>query len=312
VQRAQYVYVDGEVVAWADATTHLLTHSLHYGLAVFEGIRCYATDTGPQVFRLTEHMDRLINSARILFMRPEQNASQLTRVTLDLIHRNAWEACYIRPLLYFGDEVVGLNNRGAKTHAAIMTWSWGAYLGEEGLRNGIRCQVSSFTRHHPNVAMTKSKCSGNYANSQLARLEAVQNGFDEAIMLDPAGYAVEGSGENMFIVEGERIVTPPLESVLPGITRDTVIQLAGDIGLRVDEGRISRDRLYTADEVFLTGTAAEITPVREVDRRIIGSGTRGPITERIQGLYQRVVKGKEPRYMHWLTPVPAPLAAETP
>ncbi|MHC4389954.1 MAG: branched-chain amino acid transaminase [Planctomycetota bacterium] len=312
MQRAQYVYVDGEVVAWADATTHLLTHSLHYGLAVFEGIRCYATDTGPQVFRLTEHMDRLINSARILFMRPEQNASQLTRVTLDLIHRNAWEACYIRPLLYFGDEVVGLNNRGAKTHAAIMTWSWGAYLGEEGLRNGIRCQVSSFTRHHPNVAMTKSKCSGNYANSQLARLEAVQNGFDEAIMLDPAGYAVEGSGENMFIVEGERIVTPPLESVLPGITRDTVIQLAGDIGLRVDEGRISRDRLYTADEVFLTGTAAEITPVREVDRRIIGSGTRGPITERIQGLYQRVVKGKEPRYMHWLTPVPAPLAAETP
>lgn len=303
MKQAEHIWHDGRLVPWEAAGAHLLTHSLHYGLAVFDGIRCYETASGPAVFRLHEHLRRLERSARIFGLVLPYGLEALAQATLELIRANGHRHCYIRPLAYLGEERLGLNPIGCSVHVAIITWVWGAYLGEDNLRRGIRCRISSFTRLHPNAAMTKAKCSGNYVNSQLARLEAVRDGYDEAILLDPEGYAVEGSGENLFAVEQGRLLTPPLDAVLPGITRDAVIQLAGELGVEVQEQRLSRDRLYAADEVFLTGTAAEITPVREIDHRPIGAGGRGPLTERLQELFRRVTLGEEPRYAHWLTPV---------
>ncbi len=296
----KFVWMDGDKVPWAEANVHIMTHSLHYGLAVFEGIRCYNTPRGPAAFRLDEHMMRLYRSAKICGLEPPYPIADLTAAVLDLLRTNAQPECYIRPIIYFGAGKFGLNNVGAPVRVAIATWKWGAYLGDEGLRRGIRACVSSFTRLHPNVMMTKAKCSGNYANSQMARVEAVRNGFDEAILLDPEGYVIEGSGENIFIVYGRDIDTPPLSSILDGITRDAVLRICEAEGLRVREARMSRDRLYCADEAFFTGTAAEVTPIREVDRRPIGTGEPGPVTRQLQGIFKRAAQGEDKRFANWV------------
>ncbi len=294
------VWMDGERVPWGEANVHIMTHSLHYGLAVFEGIRCYKTPRGSGCFRLDDHMVRLYRSAKILGMEVPWKIEQLTKAALDLVRENGQEECYLRPLIYFGAGKFGLNNIGAPVRCAIATWKWGAYLGDEGVLKGIRARVSSYTRLHPNVMMTKAKCSGNYANSQLARVEAVRDGFDEAILLDPEGYVIEGSGEYLFIAYGRDVETPPLSSILDGITRDSVMQICAAEGLKVREARMTRDRLYCADEAFFTGTAAEITPIREVDRRSIGTGEPGPLTRELQGLFRRCIMGQDPRFAQWV------------
>jgi branched-chain amino acid aminotransferase len=296
----KYVWMDGDRVPWAEANVHIMTHSLHYGLAVFEGIRVYKTPRGSGAFRLDDHMVRLYRSAKIVGLDVPWKIEAMTKAALDLVRENGQEECYIRPLIYFGAGKFGLNNIGAPVRSAIATWKWGAYLGEEGLRKGIRARISSYTRLHPNVMMTKAKCSGNYANSQLARVEAVRDGFDEAILLDPEGYVIEGSGENLFIAYGRDLETPPLSSILDGITRDSVLQICAAEGLRVREARMTRDRLYCADEAFFTGTAAEITPIREVDRRTIGTGEPGPMTRQLQDLFRRCILGEDPRFPHWV------------
>ncbi len=298
---ARYVWMDGEMVPWRDAPVHIMTHSLHYGLAVFEGIRCYQTRRGPACFRLDDHMVRLYRSAKILGMEVPIPIERFTRACVDLVKANGQPECYIRPLIYFGAGKLGLNNIGSPVRCAVITWKWGSYLGDEGVKNGIRARVSSYLRIHPNTLMTKAKCTGNYVNSQLARVEAVRDGFDEAILLDEQGYVIEGSGENIFLAYGREVETPPLSSALDGITRDTAIQILRAEGISVRETRLSRDRFYCADEVWFTGTAAEITPVREIDRRTIGDGKPGPITRELQQLFRRVVTGEDLRFEHWLT-----------
>jgi branched-chain amino acid aminotransferase len=308
VEKARYIWMDGSLVPWDDAQIHVLTHTLHYGLGAFEGIRCYDTVRGPAIFRHREHVDRLFNSAKIGGMTLPYTKDQIAQATRDLIRENEQKSVYIRPLVWFGDDRLGVNNIGITVHVMIASYVWGAYLGEEGLKRGIRACVSSYTRHHPNAMPTKAKVCGNYVNSQLAKVEAIQHGYDEALLLDVEGYVVEASGENLFIVENGRIVTPPIGSALGGITRDTLIRIALDDGIEVKEDRLVRDRLYTADEVFLTGTAAEVTPVREVDRRQVGSGGRGPIVERLQKKFFSVVRGEDPRYASWLDPIGVPAA----
>lgn len=293
--------MDGELVRWEDAKVHVLTHALHYGTAYFEGIRCYLLADGRSaVFRLAEHTRRLVDSGKILGFPIPYTEAELNRATLEVIRANKLKECYIRPLAFVGLGELGLYAPKNPVSVCIAVFPWGAYLGDEGLRNGIRAKVSSFTRHHVNVMMTKSKTAGNYINSVLAKHEVKKSGYDEAIMLDAEGYVSEASGENIFIVRDRKIKTTPLTSILPGITRDSMIALARDKGYELVEERFTRDELYIADEAFFTGTAAELTPIREVDDRQIGSGRRGPVTEDLQSTFFDIIKGKNSHYEKWL------------
>jgi branched-chain amino acid aminotransferase len=297
------IWYDGKLVPWRDATTHVLTHSLHYGLAVFEGVRAYKTVGGTAIFRLKEHTDRLFNSAHIYMMKIPYTREKLIDAQKEVVRANGLESCYIRPIAFYGSEKMGVSPRGAKVHVAIAAWPWGAYLGAEGLEKGIRIKTSSYARHHVNVSMCRAKYSGTYANSILANAEALDHGYDEGLLLDVDGFVAEGAGENLFVIKSGKIYEPELTSALIGITRETVIQLAADLGYEVIARRITRDDLYIADEAFFTGTAAEVTPIREVDARTIGTGRRGPVTTKIQKAFFDLVNGKNRKYKAWLTPV---------
>jgi branched-chain amino acid aminotransferase len=300
--KTEKIWLDGELIRWEDAKVHVLAHALHYGTAYFEGIRCYELADGRSaIFRLPEHMRRLADSGQILGFPLPYTVEQLCKATTDVICANRLKACYIRPLAFVGLGELGIYVPNNPVNVCIAVWPWGAYLGDEGIRNGIRAKVSSYTRHHVNATMTKSKTSGNYVNSVLAKAEVKRGGYDEAVMLDTEGYVSEASGENIFIVRNGRIKTTPLTSILPGITRDSIITLARERGYEVIEDRFTRDELYIADEAFFTGTAAELTPIREVDDRKIGAGRRGPVTEEIQSAFFDVIKGKSPKYEKWLT-----------
>lgn len=301
--RDGWIWMDGKLVPWREANTHVLTHSLHYGLAVFEGVRAYATPQGPAIFRLQDHTQRLFNSAKIFMMDIPFTQDQINAAQREVIRANGLVSGYIRPLAYYGSEKMGVSPKGAQVHVAIAAWPWGAYLGEEGLAKGIRVKTSSFARHHINVSMVRSKTSGHYVNSILANMEATRDGYDEALLLDTNGFVAEGAGENLFIVRDGKLIEPEMVSGLTGITRATVIQLAHDLGLTVESRPLTRDDVYLADEAFFTGTAAEVTPIREVDGRVLGAGSRGPITEKIQSLFFDVVNGRNPQYQSWLTPV---------
>ena len=301
VQATKKIWMDGKFVDWDDAQVHVLSHTLHYGLGAFEGIRCYDTVRGPAIFRLAEHLERLLQSAHIAGMKVPYSQQDLEQAIIDTIKINDVRECYVRPLIYLGYGEMGINNAHNPVNVSIAVWPWGAYLGEDALQNGIRVRVSSFTRHHVNVMMTKAKIVGNYANSQLAKMEAINSGYDEAIMLDPQGNVAEGSGENIFIVRRGQLKTPPLTAILEGITRNSIIDVARHMGLTVHEAILSRDELYIADEAFFTGTAAELTPIREVDDRLIGSGRPGPMTAKLQEAFFRVVQGKDDTFQEWLT-----------
>jgi len=296
------IWLDGQFVPWDAARVHVLTHTLHYGLGVFEGIRCYQTADGRSaVFRLGDHLRRLFDSAHINLMKIPYERTRIEQACLETLRRNHLPAGYLRPLVFVGDGEMGLNPGSNAIRVAIIAWAWGKYLGEEGVERGIRAKVSTFSRHFVNAKMTKGKTCGDYVNSILAKREALLDGYDEAILLDSTGLVSEASGENIFLVRDGVIATPMLHSVLGGITRATVIEIANDKGIPVEERAITRDELYVADEVFLTGTAAEITPIREVDRRAVGAGTRGPIAATLQRAFFDVVSGREPKYERWLT-----------
>ena len=296
------IWLDGRFVPWDEAQVHVLTHSLHYGLGVFEGIRCYRThDARSAVFRLPEHLRRLYESAHINLMKIPFAKPVLHEACLDSLRRNHLEEGYVRPLVFVGDGAMGLNPGQNPIRVAVIAWAWGKYLGEEGMARGIRAKVSSFTRHHVNAKMTNGKTCGDYVNSILAKREALLDGYDEAILLDTQGLVSECSGENIFLVRDGQIRTPQLATVLEGITRDALIRLARDLGYAVVETPITRDDLYVADEIFLTGTAAEVTPIREVDHRQIGDGKRGPVAERLQSAFFDAVTGRDARYREWLT-----------
>ncbi|WP_020146001.1 branched-chain amino acid transaminase [Thioalkalivibrio sp. ALJ15] len=295
------IWLDGQMVPWREAQTHVLTHTLHYGMGVFEGVRAYQTERGPAIFRLQDHTRRLFNSAKILGMTIPYSADELNDAQIASVRDNGLESAYLRPMCFLGSEGMGLRADNLNVHAMVAAWHWGAYLGDEGMEKGIRIRTSSYSRHHVNVTMCKAKANGNYMNSMLALQEATRCGYDEAMLLDTEGYVAEGSGENIFLVRDGVLVTPDLTSALDGITRRTVIALAEEEGLRVVEKRITRDEVYIADEAFFTGTAAEVTPIREVDDRPIGSGTRGPITERLQSRYFDVVQGRDRQHDGWLT-----------
>lgn len=296
-----FIWYNNEMVNWRDANTHVLTHTLHYGMGVFEGVRAYETAEGPAIFRLQEHTKRLFNSAKILGMKLPYTQDEINQAHIDVVKANNLHSCYFRPMAYYGAAKLGVAPQADDVQVILAAWPWGAYLGEEGMKRGIRVRVSSFTRHHPNIHMIKAKANGNYLNSILANTEATRDGYDEAILLDAQGYVAEGSGENIFVVNEGRLYTPALDVALDGITRKSVIAIAEEMGLPVIEKRITRDELYAADEVFFTGTAAEVTPIREIDNREIGIGERGPITTEIQQRYFDIVEGKNPAYRHWLT-----------
>ncbi|HXF65516.1 MAG TPA: branched-chain amino acid transaminase [Burkholderiales bacterium] len=299
------IWYDGKLVPWREATTHVLTHSLHYGLAVFEGLRAYKTANGTAIFRLREHTERLFNSAHIYMMKIPYSREAIMEAQKEVVRANRLEACYVRPIAFYGSEKMGVSPKGVSVHVAIAAWPWGAYLGPEALEKGIRVKTSSYARHHVNVSMCRAKYSGTYANSILANLEATEHGYDEGLLLDVDGFVAEGSGENLFIVKDGRIYEPELTSALAGITRDSVITLAQELGYSVSAKRITRDDLYIADEAFFTGTAAEVTPIREVDGRAIGSGARGPVTTQLQKAFFDCVTGKSDKHRDWLTPVAA-------
>jgi len=302
IKKVETIWLDGKLVDWDKAQVHVLTHTLHYGLGVFEGIRCYRCQDGKSaVFKLQEHVDRLFDSAHISQITIPFSREEIFQAIIETLKANKLQEGYIRPIVFIGDGEMGLYVKDYPVRVAIACWPWGAYLGEEGLRKGIRAKIASFTRHHVNVGMTKAKISGNYVNSILAKKEVTAMGYDEAILLDTEGYICEASGENIFIVKKGTIKTPPPTSILQGITRDSVIRLARDAQMNVLEQRFTRDELYIADEAFFTGTAAEITPIREVDNRTIGRGERGPVTERIQSTFFDVVQGKNERYKEWLS-----------
>jgi branched-chain amino acid aminotransferase len=311
LQATEKIWMNGSFVKWDDAKVHILTHSLHYGTGAFEGIRCYATDSGPAVFRLTEHVNRLFDSTHILYMEIPFTRDAVTEAILETIRVNKIDACYIRPLAYIGCGAMGICPQENPIELAIAVWPWGSYLGEDGIKNGIRVKISSFTRPHVNATLVRSKTTANYANSLLAKREALKDGYDEAMLLDTDGYVAEGSGENVFIVRKGVIKTPPLTAILEGITRDTIMQLAAERGMRLVEDRFTRDELYIADEAFFTGTAAEITPIREVDNRTIGGGKPGPVTKELQAAFFDVVHGRESRHADWLTLVYAKQRAVT-
>jgi branched-chain amino acid aminotransferase len=301
--RDGFIWQDGKLVDWRDARIHVLTHSLHYGMAVFEGVRAYKSDAGTAIFRLPEHTKRLFNSAKIFQMQLPYDFETLVEAQKEVVRRNRLESCYLRPIAWIGSEKLGVSAKGNTVHVAIAAWPWGAYLGEEGITRGIRVKTSSFTRHHVNSSLVRAKASGYYINSILANTEATNDGYDEALLLDTEGYVSEGSGENVFIVNRGRVYTPDLASCLDGITRDAVFTIARDAGIEVIEKRITRDEVYCADEAFFTGTAAEITPIRELDNRPIGAGHRGPVTEKLQQIFFDAVAGRNPRYREWLHPV---------
>lgn len=295
------VWLDGKLVNWADATVHVLTHTLHYGLGVFEGIRCYRTADGRSaIFRLGDHVRRLFESAHINLLEMPFSREQIEHATCATLRANHLAEGYIRPLVFIGDGVMGLNPANNPIRVAVICWAWGKYLGEEGMESGIRAKVSSFSRHHVNAKMTKGKTCGDYVNSILAKREALLDGYDEAILLDTQGLVSEASGENVFVVRNGTIQTPSLATVLEGVTRSAVMRIARDKGMTVVEGPITRDELYVADEIFLTGTAAEVTPVREVDHRRIGPGRRGPVTKALQEAFFAAVQGRDPKYAEWL------------
>ncbi|MGL4605814.1 MAG: branched-chain amino acid transaminase [Iodobacter sp.] len=295
------IWYDGKLVPWRDATTHVLTHTLHYGMGVFEGVRAYETPKGTAIFRLHEHTERLFNSAKIFQMNIPFSFDEVFEAQKAVVRENKLVSCYLRPLAFVGSEKLGIAATGNTINVIVAAWPWGAYLGTEGLEKGIRVKVSSFTRHHVNVSMVRAKASGYYINSILAHQEAAADGYDEAMLLDTEGYVSEGAGENLFIVKKGKLYTPDVSSCLDGITRSTVITLAKEEGLEVIEKRITRDEVYTADEAFFTGTAAEVTPIRELDNRPIGTGSRGPVTERLQKRYFDCVKGLDPLHEDWLT-----------
>ncbi len=300
--KTKKIWLDGEMVRWEDAKVHVLTHALHYGTGYFEGIRCYALEDGRSaVFRLDDHVRRFFDSGQILGFPIPYGVEEIRQGILEIVRANGLKECYIRPLAFLGLGEMGLYAPDNPVHVVIAAWPWGAYLGDEGIKNGIRAKISSYTRHHVNVMMTKSKISGNYVNSVLAKNEVKKAGYDEAIMLDTEGYIAEASGENIFMIRHGRLKTTPFTSVLPGITRDSVIAIARDKGYAIQEERFTRDELYTADEAFFTGTAAEVTPIREVDNRKIGRVCPGPITHDLQQAFFDIIKGKNKKYDEWLT-----------
>ncbi|EJL70983.1 branched-chain amino acid transaminase [Variovorax sp. Varisp85] len=302
------IWMDGELVDWRDAKIHVLSHTLHYGCGAFEGVRAYKTPEGTAIFRLAEHTERLFNSAKILRMKIPFTQEQLNEAQKQVVRENKLESCYLRPLIWIGSEKLGVSPKGNRVHAMVAAWSWGAYLGEEGMKRGIRVKTSSYTRHHVNITMTQAKTVSNYTNSILANMEALDDGYDEALLLDASGFVSEGAGENIFVVKGGVVYTPDLSAgALNGITRNTILHVCKDLGLELVQKRITRDEVYIADEAFFTGTAAEVTPIRELDRVEIGNrgdgGARGPITEKIQSAFFDIVNGKNPKYAHWLTKV---------
>ncbi|MDR2852492.1 MAG: branched-chain amino acid transaminase [Burkholderiaceae bacterium] len=298
------IWIDGQFVDWRDAKVHVLSHTLHYGCGVFEGVRAYHTVNGTALFRLQEHTQRLFNSAKILRLTIPFTPEQISQAQKDVVRQNKLDSCYVRPLVWIGSEKLGVSPKGNTIHAMVAAWPWGAYLGEDGMKRGIRVKISSFTHHHVNVSMTQAKSVSNYSNSILANREATEDGYDEAVLLDASGFVSEGSGENIFIVKDGVIYTPDLSAgALNGITRNTILYIAKDLGLEVVQKRITRDELYISDEIFFTGTAAEVTPIREVDRVQIGAGMRGPITEQVQNAFFDIVNGRNANYAHWLTPV---------
>jgi len=297
------IWFDGELVPWREAKVHVLTHTLHYGMGVFEGVRAYKAEQGTAIFRLQAHTDRLFDSAHIMRMDMPCSKDEINEAQRMVVRENKLQSAYLRPMAFYGSEGMGLRADNLKTHIIVAAWEWGAYLGEDNLKNGLRICTSSYTRHHVNISMTKAKANGHYINSMLALQEAVSDGYDEAMLLDNEGYVAEGSGENIFIVKNGVIYTPDLTSALNGITRNTIFRLCQELGIKIIEKRITRDEVYIADEAFFTGTAAEVTPIREVDNRKIGCGSRGPITEKLQTLYFDVVHGRTTIEADWLTSV---------
>ncbi|MCW5632493.1 MAG: branched-chain amino acid transaminase [Rubrivivax sp.] len=299
------IWMDGRLVDWRDARIHVLTHTLHYGCGAFEGVRAYKTASGKTaIFRLREHTERLFNSAKILRMKIPYSMQQVMDAQCEVVRANQLDSCYLRPLTWIGSEKLGVSPKGNTIHLMIAAWAWGAYLGEEGLKRGIRVKTSSYTRHHVNITMTQAKAVSNYTNSILANMEATDEGYDEAMLLDASGFVSEGAGENLFVIKNGTVCTPDLSAgALNGITRNTVFHICKDLGLPLVEKRITRDEVYICDEAFFTGTAAEVTPIRELDRIELGSGSRGPITEKIQSAFFDIVNGRTAKYAEWLTPV---------
>ena len=296
------IWMDGQMVDWRDAKIHVLSHTLHYGCGAFEGVRAYKTDKGTAIFRLQDHTDRLFNSAKILRMKIPFTPQQINDAQRAVVRENHLESCYLRPLTWIGDKKLGVSPKGNTIHVMVAAWAWGAYLGEEGLKRGIRVKTSSYTRHHVNITMTQAKAVSNYSNSILANLEATDDGYDEAMLLDSAGFVSEGAGENVFVIKNGVVYTPDLSAgALNGITRNTIFHICQNLGLKLVEKRITRDEVYIADEAFFTGTAAEVTPIREFDRIEIGKGSRGPITEKIQSAFFDIVNGRNAKYAEWLT-----------
>ncbi len=297
------IWFDGELVPWRDAKIHVLTHTLHYGLGVFEGVRAYATDRGPMIFRLQDHTDRLFRSAHILNFEIPFSKQEINEAQKRVVRENGLDHAYLRPMCFYGSEGMGLRAEGLKPHCMIAAWEWPSYMSPEAIDQGIRVRTSSYTRHHVNITMCKAKANGNYINSMLALREALDSGCDEALLLDNEGYVAEGSGENIFLVEKGKLITPELTSCLEGITRQTIFDFAEELGLSVTERRITRDEVYVADEAFFTGTAAEVLPIRELDGRRIGCGGRGPLTQKLQKMYFDQVLGKRAEHPEWSTPV---------
>jgi branched-chain amino acid aminotransferase len=298
------IWFDGQLVDWRDAKIHVLTHTLHYGCGAFEGVRAYDTVNGTAIFRLQEHTQRLYNSAKILRMKMPFSMEQVNEAQKEVVRANQLKSCYLRPLVWIGSEKLGVSPKGNQIHVMVAAWAWGAYLGEEGLKRGIRIKTSSYTRHHVNITMTQAKAVSNYSNSILANMEATDDGYDEALLLDSAGFVSEGAGENVFLIKDGVVYTPDLSAgALNGITRNTVLHICEDLGIKVVQKRITRDECYIADEMFFTGTAAEVTPIRELDRVQIGEGQRGPLTEKIQSAFFDIVNGRNPKYAQWLSKV---------
>ncbi len=298
------IWMDGQLVEWRDAKIHVLTHTLHYGCGAFEGVRAYKTADGTAIFRLKEHTERLFNSAKILRMQIPFTHEQVMAAQTQVVRENKLDSCYLRPLTWVGSQKLGVSMKGNTIHLMVAAWPWGAYLGEEGMTKGIRVKISSYTRHHVNITMTQAKAVSNYTNSILANQEATDDGYDEAMLLDASGFVSEGAGENVFVVKDGVVYTPDLSAgALNGITRNTVMHICKDLGLELVQKRITRDEIYISDEAFFTGTAAEVTPIRELDRIALGNGSRGPITEKIQSAFFDIVNGRNPKYAHWLTKV---------
>jgi branched-chain amino acid aminotransferase len=298
------IWMDGQLVEWRDAKIHVLTHTLHYGCGAFEGVRAYKTADGTAIFRLKEHTERLFNSAKILRMQIPFTHEQVMEAQKQVVRENKLESCYLRPLTWVGSQKLGVSMKGNTIHLMVAAWPWGAYLGDDGLKNGIRVKISSYTRHHVNITMTQAKAVSNYTNSILANQEATDDGYDEAMLLDVSGFVSEGAGENVFVVKDGVVYTPDLSAgALNGITRNTVLHICKDLGLELVQKRITRDEIYISDEAFFTGTAAEVTPIRELDRIALGNGSRGPITEKIQTAFFDIVNGRNPKYAHWLAKV---------